>query len=265
MRVRLGAVSYLNTRPLVDGLDPSRFDVRFDLPARCAALLHANEIDAGVIPSIEYARGDYVIVPRVAIASEGPVASVAVFSSRPIAGVRTIALDTSSRTSVALVKVLCRERFGIAPEFVHEGPDLDRMLARCDAALLIGDPALWTDHAARGLDKIDLGEHWTAHSGLPFVWAFWAGHPEAVSPEVVGWLTSARDEGVGALDAIADDYAQGDARRAAVARRYLHHNVQWDLTDRHVEALRRFYELAAKVGAVARAASPSFFGKRGRA
>jgi len=258
MRVRLGAVSYLNTRPLVDGLDPSRFDVRFDLPARCAALLHANEIDAGVIPSIEYARGDYVIVPRVAIASEGPVASVAVFSSRPIAGVRTIALDTSSRTSVALVKVLCRERFGIAPEFVHEGPDLDRMLARCDAALLIGDPALWTDHAARGLDKIDLGEHWTAHSGLPFVWAFWAGRPGAIGAREAVALAEARDRGRRAVDRIAREYAAGDSRRAALAERYLRENICFDLGPRHEEALARFYASAQRLGLIEQAPALRF-------
>jgi predicted solute-binding protein len=232
-RVRLGAVGYLNTRPLVEGLDPARFDVRFDVPARCAALLHAAEVDAGVIPSIEYARGDYVLVPGVAIASEGPVASVAVFSSRPVGGIRTIALDTSSRTSVALLKVLCRERFGIAPEFVREGPDLDRMLARCDAALLIGDPALWTDHAARGLEKTDLGEQWTAHAGLPFVWAFWAGRHGAIGARDARALAEARDRGLGAIDRIASRYAPGDPARAARAADYLRANVHFDLGPRH--------------------------------
>ena len=265
-RLRIGAVGYLNTRPLVHGLDRRPdLDVRFDVPSRCAALLHARATDLGVVPSIEFTRGDYRIVPGISIASEGEVASVALFLRCPLDHVRRIALDTSSRTSAALLRVLCAERFGIAPAWAEHGPDVAGMLETHDAALVIGDPALYFDHVAAGVEKLDLGAAWTEWTGLPFVWAFWAGHPEAVSPEVVGWLTSARDEGVGALDAIADEYAKGDARRAAVARRYLHHNVQWDLTDRHVEALRRFYELAAKVGAVARAASPSFFGKRGRA
>jgi chorismate dehydratase len=251
MRVRLGAVSYLNTRPLVDGLDPARFDVRFDVPARCAALLHAGEVDAGVIPSIEYARGRYVVVPGVAIASEGPVASVAVFAAGPLADVRTIALDTSSRTSVALLKVLCQERFGIAPEFVHEGPDLDRMLACSDAALLIGDPALWTDHAARGLEKIDLGEEWTAHTGLPFVWAFWAGRPDAIGSREAVALGEARDRGQAAIDRIAREYAPADPGRAALAARYLRENVRFDLGPRHEAALARFYASAARLGLIA--------------
>lgn len=248
MRVRLGAVSYLNTRPLVEGLDPARFDVRFDVPARCAALLHAGEVDGGVIPSIEYTRGNYAVVPGVAIASEGPVASVAVFTARALGDVRTIALDTSSRTSVALLKVLCRERFGIDPGFAHEGPDLDRMLDRCDAALLIGDPALWTDHEARGLRKIDLGDEWTAHTGLPFVWAFWACWPRAIGPRDAQALAEARDRGRAAADRIAAEYAPGDPARAARAAHYLRTNVHFDLGPRHVQALARFYASAARMG-----------------
>src|ERR1700704_2914205 len=120
MPIRLGAVSYLNTGPLVHGLDeqPDRFHIRFDLPSRCAALLHDNQVDLGLIPSIEYLHGPaYRIVPGVAIASDGPVASVALFSRRPIGTVRSIALDSGSRTSVALLKVLCARRFRIAPTF----------------------------------------------------------------------------------------------------------------------------------------------------
>src|SRR6266436_4538660 len=101
--VRLGAVGYLNARPLVFGLDTSRhFRVRFDVPSKCAALLHEGEIDVGLIPSIEYQRGDYWIAPDLAIASRGEVRSVALYTTRAMADVRSIAMDTSSRTSVAL-------------------------------------------------------------------------------------------------------------------------------------------------------------------
>ena len=104
--VRLGAVGYLNARPLVFGLDRSpRFDLRYDLPSECARLLHAGDVDVGLIPSIEYLRGDsYRIVPDLAITSSGPVRSVALFTTRPIGDVRSILMDTSSRTSVALVQ-----------------------------------------------------------------------------------------------------------------------------------------------------------------
>jgi len=152
--IRIGAVSYLNARPLVVGLDepPGRFSVRYDVPSRCAALLHDGEIDLGLIPSIEYLSGDYRLVPGIRVVSDGPVASVAIFTQVPIGRVRSLALDTSSRTSVTLIRVLCHHHFRIAPEFVPHGPDLAQMTRGSDAALLIGDPALEADHGALGLE-----------------------------------------------------------------------------------------------------------------
>ena len=160
-RLRLGAVSYLNTKPLVYELDTERFDVRFDVPSKCATLLHEGRVDLGLIPAIEYLRGDdYRIVPDVAIASDGNVATVALFTRKPIASVRTIALDLSSRTSVALTRVLCAKYWRLEPTFTPADPDLEAMLARADAALVIGDPAFDIDPLTRGVDKIDLGAAW---------------------------------------------------------------------------------------------------------
>src|SRR5256885_1558632 len=143
--VQLGAVGYLNARPLVYRLDRSpHFSLRFDIPSKCADLLHSGGIDVGLIPSIEYLRGGpLAIVPGLAIASRGPVSSVMLYTTRPMKDVRSIAMDTSSRTSVALVRVLCSKLFTISPAFEPLGPKLDSMLARHDAALLIGDNALF--------------------------------------------------------------------------------------------------------------------------
>ena len=259
-RIRLGAVDYLNARPLVHGLECRRdlFDVRFDPPSRCAALLHDGAIDVGMIPSVEYLRaGDYRIVPGMAIASEGEVASVAVFSSIPLERVRTIAADTSSRTSAALLRILCAERFGIHPALEPMPPDLRSMLARCDAALIIGDPALFLDHDAEGLAKTDLGAEWTAMSGLPFVWAFWAGRPEAAGVEAVRALVEARDGGVAASDAIAEAYCGPE--RAARGRAYLRDNIRYHVGDREIAALRQYYTLAAKHGLAPAAREPVFY------
>jgi chorismate dehydratase len=135
--VRLGAVGYLNARPLVYGLERQpRFDLRYDIPSQCATLLHAHAIDVGLIPSIEYLRGPepYVFVPGPAVTSRGPVASVAIYTRIAPNDIRTIAMDTSSRTSVALSTVLLRRVFGVTPEAVPMAPDLDAMLARADAA-----------------------------------------------------------------------------------------------------------------------------------
>jgi chorismate dehydratase len=259
--VRLGAVGYLNARPLVHGLDrlTDLFDLRFDVPSRCATLLHEGGTDLGMIPSIEYLRGPvpYRIVPDLGIVSDGDVASVALFSRVPLAQVRRIGLDTSSRTSAGLTRVLCREAWGIDPVFQAVAPGIAAAVEGYDAALLIGDPALFLDHAAAGLTKIDLGAAWTRLTGLPFVWAFWAGRAGAVDAAGVRALREARDRGVQDADEIADAYCGPE--RAAVCRTYLRENIKYCLGDRETQGLRRYYELAARHGVVASVTAVDFF------
>jgi len=248
---RLGVVAYLNARPLVHGLErrADRFALRFDPPSVCATALRDGAIDLGTIPSIEYLRGpDYRLVPGVAIASRGPVASVALYSRKPIAAIRSIAADTSSRTSVALLRVLCARAFGIDPALEPMAPDAQAMLARCDAALIIGDAALFLDHEAAGLHKTDLGEAWTALTGRPFVWAVWAGRAGALGPDGVQALQEARDAGVRDGDAIATAYAEGDAGRAEIGRRYLRTNMRYDLDADAAAGLDEFFQLASGMG-----------------
>lgn len=261
MAIRLGAVSYLNTRPLVHGLEQQidRFKLRFDVPARCAELLHANDVDLGLIPSIEYPGHDYRIVPGVSIASDGPVASVAIFSKVPTGDIRSIALDTSSRTSIALLRVLCARWFGIEPRLVRMSPDLERMLRECDAALVIGDNALFTDHEALGLEKVDLGEEWIGMTGLPFVYAFWAGRPGVAGPADTAALQQARDRGVAATVTIGRQSFPDNPEKAARADFYLRENVKYALGEPEVAGLRRYYELAAEVGVLSASETPKFY------
>ena len=265
--VRIGAVGYLNARPLVYGLDRQpRFSVRYDVPSECARLLHEGAIDLGLIPSIEYLRGGpYEIVPDLAIASDGPVASVSIFTTRPIADVRSIALDTSSRTSVALVRVLCARLFKIDPTLESRGPDLDDMLHRCDAALIIGDKALFhgplsarSSSAAR-IEKIDLGEAWRQLTGLPFVYAFWAGRSPALSPDDVSVLVKARDEGVRQPDTLAREYLAAAPEWQTLGAEYLRDNIKYYLGDREREGLQLFYRFAAEAGVVERTQPLRFF------
>jgi chorismate dehydratase len=250
--VRLGAVGYLNARPLVYGLESQteRFELRYDVPSECSRLLHAHEIDLGMIPSIEYLRGPelYRIVPDLGIVSDGDVASVALYSRVPLTAVRRIGLDTSSRTSAGLTRVLCREAWGIDPVFENVPPDVAATVEGCDAALLIGDPALFLDHEVAGLTKIDLGAEWTRLTGLPFVWAFWAGRVGAVDAAAVAALQAARDQGTRESDQIAEAYC-GSAK-AEVCRRYLRENIKYRLGDRETQGLRRYYDLAATHGVV---------------
>jgi predicted solute-binding protein len=124
-------------------------------------------------------------VPGAAVTSRGPVASVAVYTRRDPRDIRSIAMDSSSRTSVALATILLRRQYGVTPQAASMAPDLAAMLASADAALIIGDTALFLDHAAAGVRKIDLGDAWTTMTGLPFVYAFWSGWADAVTPEQV--------------------------------------------------------------------------------
>jgi chorismate dehydratase len=246
--LRLGVVSYLNARPLVYGLE-SEPAVRLerDVPSRVAARLHAGEVDLGMIPSIEYAFGRYDIVPGVAIGSRGTVRSVSLYHSRPLDEVARVAVDTSSRTSVALVKVLLRERLGRDPEYVPMAPALAEMLAAADAALLIGDPALDQESRVR---RLDVGAEWTRLTGLPFVYAFWAGPPGVVTPAGVGRLRAALDAGRAAFPEIAAAHANGTPGRAAAYESYLRENVVYELGEEEIAGLREFYRRAHALGLV---------------
>jgi chorismate dehydratase len=281
-RVRLGAVGYLNARPLVYGLEREpRFELRYDIPSECARLLHAHAIDVGLIPSIEYLRGpqSYAFVPGPAVTSRGPVASVAIYTRVDPHDIRTIAMDTSSRTSVALSTVMLRRAFGATPDALPMAPDLESMLARADAALIIGDTALFLDHrsairpsSASGspervegrnppsaISKIDLGQLWTESTGLPFVYAVWAGWPGALGSDDVSVLQRARDEGVAESDQVARAYYPNDPGRQAVAKRYLRDNIQYFLGVEELEGLKTFYRYAAEEGLVRETGSLRFF------
>ncbi len=300
-RVRVGAVGYLNARPLVDGLERSaRFDVRYDVPSECARLLHDDAIDIGLIPSIEYLRGGpYAIVPDLAIASRGPVASVLLYVTRPIEHVRSIAMDTSSRTSVALARVLCARLFKIQPVIDARGPDLPDMLSRCDAALIIGDNALfldpssvrlqpdttvasvrlqphvsvdagrWNDAAAFALpadagavtpiQAIDLGDAWTRMTGLPFVYAFWAGRPGVLTAQDVAALKRARDEGIRRPDELARHYLADTPERQARGAEYLRDKIKYDFGDEERAGLEAFYRYAVEAGVVPATRELQFF------
>jgi chorismate dehydratase len=252
--VRVSAVSFLNARPLVHALDrrPDLFAVEYDLPSICAARLHAGEVDLGLIPAIEYLAGDYRLVPGMAIGSDGPILSVAVFAAVPIERVRRLALDTSSRTSAALCRILCARLWEIAPAFAPAAPDLPAMLADADAALVIGDPALRIDPAAAGVEKIDLGTAWRTLTGLPFVYAAWTGRPGVLARRHLDALAAARDQGLAERGALAAAAAGGDPALAAALAAYLRDNLTYTFGDRDRAGMERFFELAAAVGHTAR-------------
>lgn len=258
--LRLGVVDYLNATPIVHGAarDP-RFVVTRAVPSRVADLLHAGEVDLGLIPSIEYAAGDYAIVPGIAIGSRGPVRSVNLYLSGRLEDVRRVALDTSSRTSVALTKVLLRERLGRDPEYVSAAPALAAMLETADAALLIGDPALDEEGAPA---RLDLGALWYELTGLPFVFAFWAGPRGPVTPEHVQALQDSLAAGLLAIPEIAWQYNGQGAARAARNESYLRTNIVFALGEEELLGLREFYRRAHALGLIPRIPELRFHGHR---
>ena len=257
--LRLGAVSYLNAEPLVYGLqDEVGFRLERDLPSRVAERLHAGEVDLGMIPSIEYAFGDYAIVPGVAIGSRGPVRSVNLFHPGPVEAIRRVALDTSSRTSLALVKVLLHQRLGRDPEYLPMPPSLPDMLKAADAALLIGDPSFYFEGE---VPRLDLGEEWTARTGRPFVYAFWAGRPGVIGADGVAALQSAAAKGRAAVRDIAASY-NGHPDRAALNEAYLTGHIVYDLGEAELAGLCEFYARAHAIGLIARVPELRFHGHR---
>ena len=248
--LRLGVVSYLNAEPLVYGLgeDP-RFRLERDVPATVAEKLHRGERDLGMIPSIEYAFGDYAIVPDIAIGSRGPVRSVNLYHRVPLREVRRVALDTSSRTSVALLKVLLHETLGHHPEYVALPPSVPTMLESADAALVIGDPALYFDGE---VPRLDLGEEWLRRTNLPFVYAFWAGRPGVLSAADVRRLQQALREGRKAIGRIAARYDGHGKDREQQNASYLRSNIVFALGDDEKRGLREFYRRAHALGLIPR-------------
>jgi chorismate dehydratase len=249
--LRLGVVSYLNAMPLVHGLDADpRFVLVRDVPSRIAELLHAGEVDLGMIPSIEYAARDYAIVPGVAIASRGAVRSVNLFHHGPLEEVRRVALDASSRTSSALARILLRDRIGREPEYLTLPPSVPDMLRRADAALVIGDPSLYYGGDA---SRLDLGTEWTSRTGLPFVWAFWAGRPGVAGAPEVRRLQEALREGLRAVPAIAASYNGLGGGRSAENEAYLRRNIVFELGGNELRGLREFFRRAAALALIPRA------------
>jgi len=243
-------VSYLNAEPLVYGLgDDPRFRLERDVPSQVAEKLHRGESDLGMIPSIEYAFGDYAIVPGIAIGSRGPVRSVNLYHRVPLPEVRRVALDTSSRTSAALLKVLLHETLGRHPEYVALPPSVPKMLESADAALMIGDLALYFEGE---VPRLDLGEEWLRRTSLPFVYAFWAGPKGALSAADVRRLQQALREGLQAVDRIAAGYDRLGAGHEGQNASYLRRNIVFALGEDEKRGLREFFRRAHALGLIPR-------------
>jgi chorismate dehydratase len=269
-RLRISAISYLNTAPLMWDFEHSdigrQFDISYTIPSACAHALETGTADVGIIPSAAYAVISQLrILPGVAIASRRAVRSILLVSKVPVEKIRTVALDTSSMTSVALVKVLFEKWLGGARAFSPMSPKIEHMLAEHDAGLLIGDPALQVDRSR--YVTLDLAEEWIRFTNKPFVFAFWAVREEALQQadpalDLAATFQQSRDHGLRPenLSLIAREWAPRLRMRETDASSYLTDNIYYHLDAECLEGLQLFYRYAAEVGALPRAPEMSFAG-----
>lgn len=250
--MRIGAVSYLNSKPLVEGLPEllPEAELLLDYPSRLADDLAAGLIDVGLIPSVECFRGPgYRIVSDACVATQGPVLSVKLYSRVPVADICRLSLDEGSRTSAALVRILLAERFDVRPdcEPLPMGESIDATDA--DAILLIGDRAIHPP-AEDFAVTWDLGEEWTRWTGLPFVFAVWAAQSDVDVRPIGSAFAAARDRGLERLREIAKRESAVLGIPEQTAYDYLHRNLHFRLGRDERQGLNRFREMAAKHGLI---------------
>jgi chorismate dehydratase len=249
--MRIGAVHYLNGKPLVHGLDTEK-DVELisAAPSALASMLREGEISAGLVSVAAcFSNPDLRIMPDISISCIGPAYSVKLFYKGRLESIRRVALDVSSLTSVLLARVILRERYNLQPEFIDMPPVLPRMLDECDAAVVIGDAAMQIS-ANWGGDSIDLGEEWHNLTGLPFVFAVWAVNPALTEPRLADILHRAKASGLRHLPEISRLESGRLSLPVDVCLQYLTEIMSYDLTERHLEGLRQFEEKAQKHGFV---------------
>ncbi|MBI3651111.1 MAG: menaquinone biosynthesis protein [Acidobacteria bacterium] len=250
----VAASSYLNTAPLCysfiygEQINHCRF-LSDASPAVCAEMLKDQRADAAMIPAIEYQRiPNLVAIPEVCVASKSKVRSVVLASRLPIEAVRSVALDTTSRTSAALIQIIFRKFYGLNPLYSQAPPRIEQMLETADAALIIGDPAMLIERSA--LQVYDLAEEWRKHTGRPFVFAFWAVRKEAKHwPGAVDFLAAKR-EGLAHTEELATRYAENLGLPSAELITYLTENINFDLDEESLRGLHLFYQLAYECGLI---------------
>ncbi len=280
--LRISIVQYLNTAPLVRGFTHGplrgKYHLSFTVPSQCAEALRSGEVDIAIIPAIEFQRTEgLVALPNLSIASKKSVRSLLLVAKKPIHDVRRIALDRSSRSTQALVRILCAKRWHIAPEFFEADPDLPDMLRQADAALLIGDPALRlaldSETAAKrdaagelifpaeiaGLRSspplllYDMVEKWRALTSFPAVLAIWAARPAAVTAAVVRDFQDSLAFGMRHVAEISAEASRELNLPADKIARYLSENIDYTLDGENARGLQRYYDLAAELGLIPQA------------
>ena len=259
--IRIGAVSYLNTKPLIYELETlaAPAELVLEYPSRLAEDLSSGNLDVALIPIIEYFRaGSYTLVPDIAIASSGPVLSVTLFSRAPWTEIRRVALDEGSRTSAALTQILLRKRYGVKAEVCPLPLDRAAEESDADAVLLIGDRAMQSCLPGFRF-AFDLGLEWHDWTGLPFVYAAWAVRSGVDLGPVLDALYEAKRRGCANIGPIAANEAPPLGLDAGFCRRYLANIIRFDLGSRELAGLHHYYMLASELGLAKRGVSVQFY------
>lgn len=256
--MRLSAISYLNTAPLMwdfeHGLADPNFEISYTIPSQCAVELQNGTADIGIIPSAAYATVPGLsVLPGVAIASRQAVRSILLVSRKPMPEIQTVALDSSSLTSAALTKVLFEKYWGERRNFTSLPPNLEFMLSQNDAALLIGDPALKVDRSR--YYTWDLAEEWIRFTGKPFVFAFWAVRDQAARSstlDLASIFQQSRDHGLepNNLREIIESWSAKLGLSEEDVREYLSSNIFYHLDDACLDGLNLFYRYATECKAL---------------
>lgn len=262
-RLRVSAISYLNTAPLMWDFEnlprrdelKKRFALSYTLPSSCANALRDGSADIGIIPIAAYPSiPDLAIVPDVAIAANGAVRSILLVSEKPLHEIKSVALDSSSRTSAALVRILFECFYNLKPSFEEASPRLEQMLAKCDSALLIGDCALKVDR-----DRFrtwDLAAEWKRLTGKPFVFAFWAIRKDHVSTHdlkhVAHVFQRSRDSGLSHVPELVQSWSRKLGLQPDLIQEYLTRNIHYHLEPEFIEGMKLFFTYGAESGILPR-------------
>jgi predicted solute-binding protein len=232
---------------MLHGGERGLFDLSFAIPAECADRLADGRADIGIVPSVELNRQKLEIIPGTGIACDGPVRSILLISKVPFEEIRTLATDASSRTSVALSRIVLAKKYGVEPQLFSQRPHLGSMLEHCDAALIIGDAALVLDPADLPFHVLDLGTEWTGMTGLPMVFAVWAARAEVPVQDPAPFLESLRFGMVHIEDIVRQEHPKLGISEA-LAREYLTRNIVFELGEREYMGLATFLQYAAELG-----------------
>jgi chorismate dehydratase len=246
---RVCAVSYLNTVPLVWGIEHGAqrdiFELNYALPSECADQLASGDADIGIVPVIEIARQKLDYFRSTGIACRGAVRSILLVSKVPVREIKTLATDMGSRTSVMLSRIILAEKYGVSPKLISRRAELAPMLGESDAALVIGDPALHIDPATLPFETLDLGLEWTQLTGLSMVFALWAGRKEVMQPLYEQAFLNSCREGLSHIDEIVRDQSPVRGITPHLAREYLTRHIVFELNDRDHEGLNLYLKHAA--------------------